>query len=236
MHDFLLEARDQGLIQYITDNGGGGLSSSVGESALLSGGCEVDLEKVPLKYAGLDQWEIWISESQERMTIAIRPEDLDRFMALSQLCMRWRARVIGRYTDTGKLHIKYQGKTCAFVDLDFLESGFPQWEFEAEWRSPKARGLTEPVLKAPQDYGRLLLDLLARPNLCAKNWVTRQYDHEVQGGSVMKPLRGRGSGCPQGCGGDPAGAHLRTGAGLFPGASSLLFCHRRLPYDHLYHR
>jgi phosphoribosylformylglycinamidine synthase len=106
MHDFLLEARDQGLIQFVTDNGGGGLSSSVGESALLSGGCEIELEKVPLKYAGLDQWEIWVSESQERMTIAIRPEDLDRFMALSKL-HAVESTVIGRYTDSGKLHITY---------------------------------------------------------------------------------------------------------------------------------
>ena len=84
MHDFLLEARDEGLISYITDNGGGGLSSSIGESARFSNGCRVDLDKVPLKYEGLDQWEIWVSESQERMTIAVKPDHLDRFMALSQ--------------------------------------------------------------------------------------------------------------------------------------------------------
>jgi hypothetical protein len=84
MHDFLLEARDEGLIRFITDNGGGGLSSSIGESALFSNGCDIQLEKVPLKYDGLDQWEIWISESQERMTVAIDPAHLDRFMALSR--------------------------------------------------------------------------------------------------------------------------------------------------------
>jgi phosphoribosylformylglycinamidine synthase len=195
MHDFLLEARDQGLIQFVTDNGGGGLSSSVGESALLSGGCEIELEKVPLKYEGLDQWEIWVSESQERMTIAIRPEDLDRFMALSKL-HAVESTVIGRYTDTGKLHITYEGKTCAYVDLDLLESGFPQWEFEAEWAPAEQRGLREPVIKAPGDYNRLIRDLMARPNICAKNWVTRQYDHEVQGGSVLKPLVGEGRDIP----------------------------------------
>ncbi|MFC1892365.1 phosphoribosylformylglycinamidine synthase subunit PurS, partial [Thermodesulfobacteriota bacterium] len=83
MHDFLIEVRDEGLIAFITDNGGGGLSSSIGESAEHSNGCRVDMEKIPLKYDGLDQWEIWISESQERMTIAIKPENLDRFMELS---------------------------------------------------------------------------------------------------------------------------------------------------------
>jgi phosphoribosylformylglycinamidine synthase len=116
-------------------------------------------------------------------------------MALSKL-HAVESTVIGRYTDTGKLHITYEGKTCAFVDLDLLESGFPQWEFKAEWRDPQDRGLREPVMNAPRDYGRLLRDLLARPNVCAKNWVARQYDHEVQGGSVLKPLVGEGRDVP----------------------------------------
>ncbi len=189
MHDFLLEARDKGLIQFITDNGGGGLSSSVGESALFSNGCEIELDKVPLKYEGLDQWEIWVSESQERMTVAVRPENLADFMALSAK-HAVESTVIGRYTDSGKLHIKYNGTTCAFVDLGLLESGFPQWRFDAHWQPPDKRGLFEPVLKEPTDIGRLLLDMLGRPNICSKEWVYRQYDHEVQGGSVIKPLVG----------------------------------------------
>jgi phosphoribosylformylglycinamidine synthase len=189
MHDFLLEARDKGLIQFITDNGGGGLSSSIGESAHYANGCEIELEKVPLKYEGLDQWEIWVSESQERMTVAIRPEDLDIFMQLSQK-HAVESTVIGRYTDSGKLHISYDGKTCAHIELDLLKSGFPQWEFEAEWTSPAQRGLFEPVIDSPQAYGTLLLDMLARPNICSTEWIMRQYDHEVQGTSVIKPLVG----------------------------------------------
>ncbi|MFZ0725219.1 MAG: AIR synthase-related protein, partial [Desulfobacterales bacterium] len=189
MHDFLLDARDRGLIRFITDNGGGGLSSSVGESARFSNGCDITLEKVPLKYEGLDQWEIWVSESQERMTVAVRPQDLAQFMALSAR-HAVESTVIGHYTDSGKLHITYNGKTCAFVDLDLLESGFPQWQFEARWRPPEGRGLSEPVLKEPTAVGRLLTDMLARPNICSKEWIFRQYDHEVQGGSVIKPLVG----------------------------------------------
>ncbi|MCP4681450.1 MAG: phosphoribosylformylglycinamidine synthase, partial [Desulfobacterales bacterium] len=189
MHDFLLEARDQDLIRFLTDNGGGGLSSSVGESAEFSNGCRVDLEKVPLKYEGLDQWEIWISESQERMTVAIAPENLDRFMALSKEHAVL-STVIGEYTDSGKLHITYDGNTCAYVDMDLLASGFPQWEFEAEWRPPEARGLFEPVIGEPHDITKLLLDILERPNISSKEWITRQYDHEVQGTSVVKPLVG----------------------------------------------
>ncbi len=190
MHDFLLEARDEGLIQFITDNGGGGLSSSVGESARFSGGCRIELEKVPLKYAGLDQWEIWVSESQERMTVAVRPEDLDRFMTLSKK-HAVESTVIGNYTDSGKLHITYDDKPCAYVDLDLLTGGFPQWEFDAEWVPPSQRGLFEPVLREPEDFSVLLNDMLARPNVCSKEWIVRQYDHEVQGTSVIKPLVGR---------------------------------------------
>ncbi len=189
MHDFLLAARDEGLIRFITDNGGGGLSSSVGESALFSDGCEIELEKVPLKYEGLDQWEIWVSESQERMTVAIRPENLDRFMALSRQ-HAVESTVIGRYTGTGKLHITWAGTTCAHVDLSLLTSGFPQWEFDAEWQPPAARGLMEPVMGPPRDLTALLTDLLARPNIASKEWIARQYDHEVQGTSVIKPLVG----------------------------------------------
>lgn len=189
MHDFLLDARDEGLIQFVTDNGGGGLSSSVGESARFSNGCEIQLEKVPLKYEGLDQWEIWVSESQERMTVAVKPEHIERFLALSKL-HAVESTVIGQYTDSGKLHVTYNGRTCAYIDMDLTTSGFPQWEFDAQWLPPEKRGLYEPVLKAPGNYRVLLLDLLSRPNICSREWITRQYDHEVQGTSVIKPLVG----------------------------------------------
>jgi len=189
MHDFLLEARDAGLIRFITDNGGGGLSSSIGESARFSNGAEVALDRVPLKYEGLDQWEIWVSESQERMTVAIRPEDAEAFLSLSRK-HAVESTVIGRYTDSGKLHLTYDGRTCAYVHMDFLKSGFPQWEFEAEWTAPEQRGLHEPVVKCPADFGGLLVDMLQRPNICSTEWITRQYDHEVQGTSVVKPLTG----------------------------------------------
>jgi len=190
MHDFLLEARDEGLVEFITDNGGGGLSSSVGESARWSNGCYVDLAKVPLKYEGLDPWEIWVSESQERMTVAVRPENRDRFLGLSER-HAVESTVIGQYTDTGYLHLDHNNKTCAYVRMDLLKSGFPQWEFDAEWVPPSSRGLKEPVLAEPDDHGELLKSLLKRPNICARNWIQRQYDHEVQGGSTIKPLIGR---------------------------------------------
>jgi phosphoribosylformylglycinamidine synthase subunit PurSL len=195
MHDFLIEARDEGLVAFITDNGGGGLSSSIGESARFSNGARVDLDRVPLKYEGLDQWEIWISESQERMTIAVKPEHLDRFMALSAK-HAVESTVIGEYNDSGYLKLDYRGKTCALIRMDFLQSEFPQWEFDAEWLPAAMRGLHEPVLREPKNHGLLLKNMLSRPNLCCRNWIARQYDHEVQGGSVIKPLVGKGRDIP----------------------------------------
>ena len=195
MHDFLLEARDEDLITYITDNGGGGLSSSVGESGQMGGGAEVDLDRVPLKYAGLDPWEVWVSESQERMTVAVPPENWGRFADLARL-HDVEATAIGRYTDTGMLHLRHDGKTCAYVDLTLLSEDFPQWEFEAEWSSPQSRGLREPAYKSSDDQSGLLLDMLSRPNLADRSWIARQYDHEVQGTSVIKPLVGRGGMVP----------------------------------------
>ena len=193
MHDFLLEARDEGIIEFITDNGGGGLSSSVGESARWSNGCHVNLEKVPLKYEGLDPWEIWVSESQERMTVAVRPHNIDRFLELSAK-HAVESTVIGEYNNSGYLHLTFNKKTCAYIQMDLLESSFPQWEFDAEWVSPLSRGLKEPVWSEPKNQGSLLKSILKRPNICAKNWIQRQYDHEVQGGSVIKPLVGREQG------------------------------------------
>ncbi|MDO9532889.1 MAG: AIR synthase-related protein [Deltaproteobacteria bacterium] len=188
MHDFLLEARDQGLITFITDCGGGGLSSAVGESSGMAGGGEIELAAVPLKYQGLNPWEIWVSESQERMVVAVAPEHEDSFKRLAGK-HAVEATVMGRFTDTGVLDIKYQGRTAAFMDLSFLEEDFPPWEFEARWLPPEDR-LTEPVLGEPGDHLGMLLAMLDRPNICSREWITRQYDHEVQGASVLKPLVG----------------------------------------------
>lgn len=195
MHDFLLEARDEGLTSFITDNGGGGLSSSVGESAQFAGGALVDLDSVPLKYEGLDVWEIWVSESQERMTVAVPPESEGRFMELSRK-HEVESTVIGLYEATGKLHLRYRGKTAAYLDLSFFSEDFPQWEFDAHWLPPEVRGLYEPVMAEPKDYEKLLRRLLAQPNVCSREWIQRQYDHEVQGGSAIKFMTGRGRDVP----------------------------------------
>jgi phosphoribosylformylglycinamidine synthase II len=186
MTDFLLVARDRGLYRTITDNGAGGLSSSVGETARLSDGCEIDLAKAPLKYAGLNPWEILISESQERMTLAVDPEKIDAFLVLARK-MNVEATVLGRYTDSGWFHIRYGEQTVAYIEMDFLHDGLPQMNLRASWRPPRHE---EPDFPESADMGGALKAMLSRLNICSKESVVRQYDHEVQGGSVVKPLTG----------------------------------------------
>jgi phosphoribosylformylglycinamidine synthase II len=186
MFDFLLEARDQGLYSAITDNGAGGLSSSVGEMARDSHGCELDLEAAPLKYAGLQPWEILLSEAQERMTLAVPPRCIDAFLGLAAR-RGVEATVLGRFTASGVFHVRYRGQTVAYLDMDFLHNGLPQMHLTATWQPPTAR---EPHLPEPQDYAETLCAMLSRLNICSKEAWVRQYDHEVQGMSVVKPFVG----------------------------------------------
>ncbi len=186
LHDFLLEARDLGLYTSLTDNGAGGLSSSVGESALISGGAELDLALVPLKYPGLLPWEILVSESQERMTLAVPPENWEVLHALAAL-HEVAIADIGCYTDSGVFHVLYGETTVGYLSLDFLHDGVPQLEINAEWRAPAAQ---PPLNQTEGTHAERLYALLARPNICSKESIIRQYDHEVQGGTVIKPLCG----------------------------------------------
>ncbi len=186
MMDCLLEARDRGLYRCITDNGAGGLSSSVGEMAQFSNGCELDLKQAPLKYSGLQPWEILLSEAQERMTLAIPPEKIDDFMNLTRM-MGVEATVLGCFTDSGCFHIRYGDKTVACLDMQFLHKGLPRMQLKAAWKPPRHE---EPDIKDPVDLTPALRRMLSRLNICSKESVVRQYDHEVQGGSVVKPLSG----------------------------------------------
>ncbi len=186
MTDFLLRARDRQLYRAITDDGAGGLSSSVGEMARLSGGCEIDLQKAPLKYAGLQPWEILLSEAQERMTLAVDPEKAEAFLRLAEK-MGVEATVLGRFTDSGRFHVLYGEKTVAYLEMSFLHDGVPQLELKAAWVAPRHE---EPSFPVPADLGASLKEMLSRLNICSKESVVRQYDHEVQGGSVVKPLVG----------------------------------------------
>ncbi len=186
MTDFLLKARDLCYYNSITDNGAGGLSSSVGEMAEEAGGFELHLDRAPLKYPGLQPWEILLSEAQERMTVAVPPEKLEAFLQLAQK-MDVEATVLGTFTDSGKFHCLYEGKTVAYMDMDFVHNGVPRLELKAVWKHPEHE---EPSFEEPLDLGKELRTILARYNVCSKEYVVRQYDHEVQGGSVVKPMVG----------------------------------------------
>ena len=183
--DTLLQARDANLYESITDCGAGGLSSAVGEMGEKLG-VEVDLEKVPLKYAGLSYTEVWISEAQERMVIAVEPEKLDTIMAIFN-AEDVEATVIGTFTGDKKLTLRYEGTQVGQLDMEFLHEGICKYDRKAIWETKK---LSEPVLEAKDNYNDDLRKILGSYNVASKEWVIRQYDHEVQGGSVVKPLMG----------------------------------------------
>jgi phosphoribosylformylglycinamidine synthase II len=183
--DVLLKARDRQLYRRITDCGGGGLSSAVGEMAEETG-VRVYLERVPLKYLGLSYTEIWISESQERMVLAVPLNRVDQLISLFR-GEGVEATVIGEFTDTRRLELFYEGSLVGDLDMEFLHKGLPQRENEAVWELPQHE---EPDFPQPTDLREDLLGILASWNVCSKEWVIRQYDHEVQGSSVLKPLTG----------------------------------------------
>ena len=184
--DFLLEARDMGLYRAITDNGAGGLSSSVGELARLSNGARMDVGKARTKYPGLKPYELVVSESQERMTLAVPPESLPLFLALAE---RRGVEVsdLGEFTDTGRFDIFFNNRIMASLDLEFLHNGVPRLEIQAKWEGRPPSPETSPR-SFENEGGQALTELLSRPNIASKEWLIRQYDHEVQGTSVVKPL------------------------------------------------
>ncbi len=183
--DALLIALDRGLYNNITDCGAGGLSSAVGEMGEKLGAV-VDLEKVPLKYDGLSYSEIWISEAQERMVLSVPPENMEEIRSVFE-GEEVEATFIGEFTGDKRLHLRYKGETVADIEMAFLHDGVPRTTRKATWHLPSHK---EPDIEEKKDYGEDLKNILSSWNVCSKEWVIRQYDHEVQGGSVLKPLVG----------------------------------------------
>ncbi|HLD69762.1 MAG TPA: phosphoribosylformylglycinamidine synthase subunit PurL, partial [Candidatus Omnitrophota bacterium] len=183
--DVLLQARDQNLYNAITDCGAGGLSSAVGEMAQ-DLGCRVDLEKVPLKYQGLKYAEIWISESQERMVLAVPPSKIAAFLKIFS-DENVEAAVIGEFTGSKQCELFFEGSQVADLSMEFLHRGIPKVTKEAVFALPK---LKNPKFPCPMDLTKKLFEVLSHDNVASKEWVVRQYDHEVQGTSVLKPFVG----------------------------------------------
>ena len=201
--DVLLQARDAGLYSAITDCGAGGLSSAVGEMGEATG-ARVALDDVPLKYAGLQPWEIWLSEAQERMVLAVPPANLATLLAL---CAGEdvEATVIGQFTGDGRLTVTHGDHMVVDLAMAFMHKGIPQRTLDAVWttdnRQPTLRRRSGQATDDRQENhptvvgGRLsmveaLKALLAHPNIASKAAIIRTYDHEIRGGTVVKPLVG----------------------------------------------
>ncbi|WP_371803843.1 AIR synthase-related protein [Candidatus Lokiarchaeum ossiferum] len=186
MLDFLLEARNQELFNAITDNGAGGLSSSIGEMGEEIG-VRLDLDKAPLKYPGLMPWEILVSEAQERMSIAVPKDKIDAFMELSE-SFSVESTIVGSFNESKHFQLYYNNKLVGNLPMSFLHDGVPQKKMKGIWNKPTG---TDPEFKEPSDYNVILKKMLGRLNICSKeDSILRKYDHEVQGTSIVKPFTG----------------------------------------------
>ena len=195
--DFTLEARDLGLYNCITDNGAGGLSSSIGELAALAPGARIDLARAGVKYPGLKPYELLISESQERMTYGVAPHKVAEFLALAKR-RSVEAWDLGEFTANGQLEISYENKLVALLDLEFLHHSLPPLELTAyfEGSQPKRGWGNEQLVAPPPCLEKMLLAILQSDNVRSKEALVRQYDHEVQGACLQTPFSGAEQGGP----------------------------------------
>ncbi|MFA6433810.1 MAG: phosphoribosylformylglycinamidine synthase subunit PurL [Elusimicrobiales bacterium] len=185
--DVLMRARDLGLYDALTDCGAGGFSSAIGELGCETG-AHVRLENAGLKDTRIEPWEIWVSESQERMILAVPPEKLPALEDLlnSENCEYC---VLGEFTSDGRLLVTFNNEAVVDLSMDFLHEGVPNFEKKASYVPP---GISNRPPRAPgKSHALVLKRLLAHPNICSRHSVITQYDHEVQGGTVIKPLQGR---------------------------------------------
>jgi phosphoribosylformylglycinamidine synthase II len=197
--DFLLEARDLGLYSSVTDNGAGGLSSSVGEMASGTGGARLDVSDVPVKYPGLQPYELVVSESQERMTFSVPKNKIEAFLALAKR-RNVEASVVGEFTDSGYFQVVYREKVVAELDLSFLHDGLPPMVLKAKWEGPKEESswskrpalpeVSVTEIQSRAFHENALYQLLSRWNIRSKEDWVRKYDHEVQASTLIKPFVG----------------------------------------------
>jgi phosphoribosylformylglycinamidine synthase len=185
--DTMLKARDLGLYRAVTDCGAGGLSSAAGELGEKTG-VKIALETAPLKYEGLSPWEIWISEAQERMVFAVPPENKKKIKKIFEK-ENVEAVFIGEFTGDEKLTLTYNGEVVADMSMDFLHNGVPKPVRPAVYEIKREKK-QKPVKMNSSKLAKSLEAVLADLNVCSKEWIIRQYDHEVQGQTVVKPLQG----------------------------------------------
>ena len=197
--DVILQARDRKLYSAITDCGAGGFSSAIGEMGA-STGARVELSDAPLKYQGLAPWEIWLSEAQERMVLAVPSEHLDELLAICSL-EEVEISILGTFTDDRRLIVTCSGQIVADLSMDFLHDGRPNRTLSAVWSSPLREAVAGDQGNISQgsvhsSLAPTLLALLRHPSIASKEDVVRRYDHEVQGATVLKPLVGKAGNGP----------------------------------------
>jgi len=202
--DFLVEARDNGLFTSVTDNGAGGLSSSIGEMAEVTNGASIDLSLAPVKYEGLSAFELMISESQERMSFAVNPKKIDDFQKLARK-FNVESTILGEFNDSGFLTINYENELVGSLNLDFLHNSLMPMELDAVFDVKKSRFDIEYWHKKDlkedfKDLEMAIKTILARPSIKSKEELVRQYDHEVQGATVVKPFTGKKANGPSDAG------------------------------------
>jgi phosphoribosylformylglycinamidine synthase len=181
------EAVERKLVSGIKDLGGGGLSCVVGEMALAAGlGAEVELDRVPLKEEGMEPWEVWVSESQERMMLSVPPHNL---AAVKEIFDSWdvEASAVGHATEGDRCVVRWRGEVVVDLDLEFYTKG-PELRRPVRERLYPTSTWRKPVL--PTSQREILLSLLADQNVCSREWIVRMYDHEVRGATLLKPFTG----------------------------------------------
>jgi phosphoribosylformylglycinamidine synthase len=185
-----LECNRKGLLEGLKDFGGGGLSCVCGELAYDAGfGAEIYLDDVPLKEDRLAPWEIWVSESQERMMFLVAPENVDKVL---HICKQWdvTAVVVGKVIHEKITRVFFKGEKILELDMDFYTGGPVYDTCQRPFAFPKSKVTGDKDFKMP-DLNDCLKRLLVLPNIASKEWVIRQYDHEVRGNTVIKPLQGK---------------------------------------------
>ncbi len=183
--DALLQCAEEGLIRAINDCGAGGFSSAAGEMGRETG-LHLELEKAPLKYTGLAPWEVLLSESQERMVIAVDPKDAERVLAV---CLGYNAEatIIGKFTNDKMFLATHGGEIAVNLAMDFLAAGYPKKALKASWARPD---LKEPEIPRPARWNEMYLRVMSHLNVCSKEPIVRQYDHGVQGTNALAPYSG----------------------------------------------
>jgi phosphoribosylformylglycinamidine synthase len=192
LSEFILALRNEGLITGLTDNGAGGISSSVGEMAQKCNGALVYLDRVPLKYSGLSPWEIFVSESQERMSFAIEESNQQSVIELAHK-FGVETSFIGVFTNTGFLEIKSESKTIGLVNIDFLHNGLPNLKLNAHWmgKTENKSWKVKNISKIDSNNLEFITKTIIQDkNIVSKKSFIQNYDHEVKAATIVKPLGG----------------------------------------------